>query len=242
MRTDYYVYILFRETGIPLYVGKGVDDRWNHDERAKRKSNGTHLHLTINSIHHKGCEVPKIKIAEGLTNHEAQKIEIAFIAAIGRETEGGPLINQTCGGDGCVDPSPEITLKRIMKIKGRKNPGTQKSMLLQWQPDHLVYNKRLAQLAIARAAAHSANTGKKRSEETRLLMRNAKLGKPLSDEHKTVLSKVRQGRRQYVMTDEIRAKMKEAKKGARWFTDGQQSRLIHRGTMPPNGWYPGRTF
>ncbi len=41
---------------------------------------------------------PKLK--ENLTNAEACLLEIAFIAAIGRKANGGPLVNLTDGGEG----------------------------------------------------------------------------------------------------------------------------------------------
>lgn len=94
MKSDFYVYIIFRPNGIPCYVGKGRGSRW---KRHERKSHNPHLAAIIGNA---GGELPKIKIRENLTNKQACEIEISFIAAIGREIHGGLLVNQTDGGEG----------------------------------------------------------------------------------------------------------------------------------------------
>ncbi len=87
----FYVYVLFRPNGTPCYVGKGKDDRWLRMRRRHNK----HLSGIIKAA---GGEIPSVKVRDGLSEHEAFDIEIALIAAIGREANGGPLVNLTDGG------------------------------------------------------------------------------------------------------------------------------------------------
>jgi hypothetical protein len=90
----FYVYMLFRPNGLPCYVGKGKGKRWlKHEWR----SHNPHLAAIIKKA---GGSLPKIRIREDLTEAEAHALEIVLIKVIGRETAGGPLVNQTDGGEG----------------------------------------------------------------------------------------------------------------------------------------------
>jgi NUMOD3 motif len=112
MNNDHYVYILFRDTGIPFYVGMGRKRRWlDHEERVR--PGRSYKDNIIAEMLRSRRDVPKIKVAENLTKDEAWEIEKSFFAAIGRRPYG-PLVNLTCGGDGVCDPSEETReLKRI---------------------------------------------------------------------------------------------------------------------------------
>jgi hypothetical protein len=251
MKTNRYVYVLFRETGEPLYIGKGVRNRWDHASRAARESNDTHLHRALIDIQQRGFEVPKVKVREGLTDVDSVAIEIALIAAIGREPNG-PLINQTRGGDGLVDAPQELYDRIGAKLKGRSNiklKGVKKS------PEHA--KKCRAAFDAARPAANAANRGKKRSAETRKKMSDRKRGKiwitnemtsiligpddPIPDGWRRGSPKgKRAGVIPYVMTNTIRDNMSAAKTGAKWYTNGVNSKLVHIGHEPPNDWRLGR--
>ena len=96
----YYVYVLFRPwNGSPFYIGKGKGDRWRDHERDGGRFN-RHLANVIRKAKRLGAEIPKVKIRAGLTEQEAFQTEVTFIAAIGRQSHGGPLVNLTDGGDG----------------------------------------------------------------------------------------------------------------------------------------------
>lgn len=86
----YYVYIYFRLDGRPCYIGKGKKKRW-------LKLHNKHL---ISIAKKAGSKLPAVIIRNELTEAEAFETEMAFIKAIGREVHGGPLINQTDGGEG----------------------------------------------------------------------------------------------------------------------------------------------
>jgi hypothetical protein len=100
IRSDFYVYALFREDGItPFYIGKGRGNRINvHDTEAPQ---GTYLKdQIIREMWRAGIDIiPRTKLIEGLTDGEAKSVERDLIALIGRRPVG-PLANHTAGGDG----------------------------------------------------------------------------------------------------------------------------------------------
>lgn len=111
-RSDFYVYVLFRENGIPFYIGKGTDNRWlRHEANARRGAKGR-VYNVIRHMQARDIEVPKIRLHSELTEAVAHEYEVAFIAAIGRGRRG-PLVNLTDGGEGTSGwkPSPVTIAK-----------------------------------------------------------------------------------------------------------------------------------
>ncbi len=100
MKSVFYVYILFRPDGSPLYVGKGKGRRWLEHGLPSRVGRSSYLQKVINKAREQGLELPRLKLAENLTEQKAFEYERAFIAAIGRVAHGGPLANLTDGGEG----------------------------------------------------------------------------------------------------------------------------------------------
>lgn len=89
-----YVYVVFRPDGAPCYVGQGRGNRWKtHLTRSHNR------HLASIAKNANGT-LPIVVIKENLSLDDAIETEIAFIAAIGREAHGGPLVNLTDGGEG----------------------------------------------------------------------------------------------------------------------------------------------
>lgn len=96
---EFYVYILYREDGItPMYVGKGKGGRWLDHERPCYTRRDTPLYAAIREMHSRGVRVPKMKIAECLSDASAGELEILTISKIGRMIDGGPLFNVDFGG------------------------------------------------------------------------------------------------------------------------------------------------
>lgn len=172
----FYVYILFRETGIPFYVGKGRGNRWFWHERSALTGGDSHKDRLIRTILNKRIDIPKVKVREGLTNAEAAKTEKALIAAIGREKDGGPLINQTEGGDGCVDPDDDLRYRMGNGMRGRKLSDETRAKMREAKKGYSMSPE-------DRARAAKTRTGQKRSEEAKEKMRAAKLGKKQKPEH-----------------------------------------------------------
>ncbi len=88
----FYVYVAFRPNGVPFYVGKG--------RRRRCFDFVTSRSLHFRRIAGDGERIPIVKIATELTEAQAFEAERALIAAIGRESNGGPLVNLTDGGEG----------------------------------------------------------------------------------------------------------------------------------------------
>lgn len=113
---DAYVYVIFRPDGHPCYVGKGKGNRWNNH---RTRSTNPHLARIVAKA---GGDLPKVKVRQGLTDEAAFAIERALIAAIGREANGGALVNMTDGGDGLLNPSEVTRAKMSASAVARCTP------------------------------------------------------------------------------------------------------------------------
>lgn len=120
-RNDFYVYALFRENGVPFYIGKGRRDRWAAHTIEARLGRRGHRFNIIRDLLARGIDMPRVKLHEGLTEAVAHEYEIILIKAIGRG-RGKLLVNQTDGGDGSSGcfPSPETRAKLSKAHRGKK--------------------------------------------------------------------------------------------------------------------------
>ncbi len=100
----FYVYILARPNGKPFYVGKGCRNRILRHESDARKGCDCHKCRVIRKIWHDGGEVQRYTVFTTSSEEEAHAYEREMIALHGREN----LCNQTDGGEGGSNPSPEI--------------------------------------------------------------------------------------------------------------------------------------
>ena len=107
-RSDFYVYALFLEDGeTPFYIGKGCGNRIDVHDLDARKRPRYRKDNIIRDMWARGVAyVPRMKLAEGLTNDMANRIEMDLIRLVGR-MPNGPLANHTDGGDGTINMSPE---------------------------------------------------------------------------------------------------------------------------------------
>lgn len=192
----FYVYVMFRPwNGIPCYVGKGSG------RRATKPSRKLNPHLE-NIIKKAGGSLPTVIIRSELNEKEAFDIEKAFIKAIGRKKNGGPLSNLTDGGDGTAGwvPTAEFRAKVSLRTKGN------------------TYNLGRKQSKEEIEKRRKSNTGKRRSEKTKLLMSIAQmgnkkaLGRKVSPETRALISKANSGRK---FTSAHRKKLSEKAKGNR---------------------------
>ena len=188
---DSYVYIYFRPDGSPCYVGKGRGNRWNNHYTQRQNK---HLSAIIDLA---GGELPRVKIKEGITDAEACDIERAFIAAIGREANGGPLINLTDGGDGVrgMRHNPESRAKiaaahtgAVFSKERRDRIGAANKGRKHSDEARLRMSAGKKNISIeTRKKMAAAKLGTSASEQTRRKMSTAQSGRPKGDVHKAAL-------------------------------------------------------
>jgi len=120
----FYVYILSRPDGTPFYVGKGQAERIIEHEREARLGRRGHKISIIRKIWNGGGEVLYRIDGHFSEEQDAFAAEKRIIAAIGRIKNGGPLVNQTDGGDGVSGFSqvitPEMRAKISASLTGKK--------------------------------------------------------------------------------------------------------------------------
>lgn len=103
--TSYYVYALKdprTNPVLPFYIGKGTGNRaWEHVLNVDESAKGHR----IRAIEEAGMNVVVTKMAEGLTEEQALKLEAELISSFGTEATGGFLTN-------VVTPSGKVTRLR----------------------------------------------------------------------------------------------------------------------------------
>jgi hypothetical protein len=194
MRMDskqYHVYIYFRLDGSPCYVGKGTGNRWLHHDGRKGSSN-RHLARIIAKA---GGTLPKVKVRDGLTNEQATQIEIAFIKAIGREVNGGPLVNMSDGGEGMagVAMAADVKLKIALAHKGKPKSAEHRANLSASRR-RMFAEAKAAGIPITlspehRAAIGAGNKGKKLPPHRLVLLSLTHKGKKLAPDHAAKFSR-----------------------------------------------------
>ena len=103
--TSYYVYALKdprTNPVLPFYIGKGTGNRaWEHVLNVDESAKG----YRIRAIKDEGMNVVVTKMAEGLTEEQALKLEAELISSFGTEATGGFLTN-------VVTPTGKVTRLR----------------------------------------------------------------------------------------------------------------------------------
>lgn len=97
---NFWAYVYFDpKTNIPIYVGKGVNERpFDHLQKCCK----TRLGYTLRKRTREGFN-PKPILIQAATHDDAVEMEMLLIAMIGREDLGnGTLFNLTDGGEGCI--------------------------------------------------------------------------------------------------------------------------------------------
>lgn len=152
----FYVYIIFRENGMPCYVGKGQKERYAQHEKASCNIRLKRLYAKTTT------ELPIVIVRDGMNESAAFALEMLLIKTIGRaDLKTGPLFNLTDGGDG---PSGRVLSKKTRQQIAAKHVGKKISVE-------------------TRAAMSKAGKGKKHSISHGKAIGDALRGKPKSKKH-----------------------------------------------------------
>jgi NUMOD3 motif len=192
-RRDFYVYMLFRhDTGEPFYVGKGCGRRWvrHHHVLGSNAHKDRIIRKSLTAGHYPPC----VKLADGLTETEAFSIEVAFIAAVGRNKVGGPLANATDGGEGTsgavASAETKAKLSAAQKKIGNRPPRMVGNKFAAgkpaWNAGMKMSQEHRDKLSAAHKGKPSSRKGVKASEETRARIRASK--QHVSDETRAKIS------------------------------------------------------
>ena len=224
MRRDhgriFYVYFLFRETGHIIWVGKGKHTRidWCLGPFKKNSRINNVLKKTLQSL----GDIPRLIIADGLTEKEAFDLEIHYICTIGRYPNG-PLLNLTNGGEGTSGYIMGPDSRRLVSEAQKALPieRRRKSIDASHTPEaiaktsatltgHPVSDKTREKIRISLKNKPSIRKGVLISAETRRAIDAAPKSVGMSPENKAKLIAVNTGKKRSV---ECRAKISLAQKG-----------------------------
>ena len=195
---NFYVYIWFRPDGIPCYVGKGQGNRW-----LRTRPHNRHLKNIIVKAKREGKDIPKIKVRVGLTEAEAFDTEVAFIAAIGRCKNGGPLVNFTDGGEGVSNPPASVRAKIRKATKQRMSDPNNRNNIGIKNRVHMSDPEKRAKFIVA------VKEGMARPE-VRLLLSKKATGRILTPEH---CNKISIKAIERMADPNVRAEMSERSRG-----------------------------
>lgn len=192
----FYVYVIFRPTGEPCYVGKGSGGRWQQHIK------GSHNRHLKRLYEKSGFDLPVVIIRDHMSEFEAFEMEIALISVIGREQHGGSLFNLTDGGEGVrghIRTREQTEAFRKSIIEKWADPDYKIRMIEQRKEKYLdpELRKRFAIMARTFWADDEA-------KERLLIKRNATLASPEARAAKSLKSKEVNSRPGY------RAKQREA--------------------------------
>jgi len=229
MDNSTYVYVIFRPTGEPCYIGKGHGGRWR---KHVKRSHNPHLKAIYAKANY---DLPAIIIRENLSDDKAIETEVALIKAIGREEFGGPLVNLTDGGDGTVGAKMSDEWKAHRAEKAREmwvRPGYKDELMARLVGNS--YSKKPHKLSAEWRAeltekmlGNTYTLGLKHTEEAKNKMSVARKGVPKTCEHKAKIGAAHMGMKRSPETCEniskslrgrtipevVRSKMSEALKG-----------------------------
>jgi len=175
MRNDYYTYAYLREDGRPYYIGKGCG-------RRAYEKNGRRIKIPRRDL--------ILILKRNLTEEEAFRHEVYMISVLGREINGGILLNFTDGGEGASGNKHTLETRQKMS-----NTRKGKKQSKEWVENRI-----------------KAVTGRKRkphTKEHKQKISQSMKGKSPSPEHRANLSKSQKGR---VISPEHRQKLSEALK------------------------------
>lgn len=161
-----------------FYVGRGPAKRANSLKPRERSRRHAYVVAKLERL---GFCVEVRIFAGGLTVDEANALEVVRIAHY--RALGHPLVNQTDGGEGLVNPSPEVREKMAARQRGKQISAEIREKMSAAKrgrkrtPEHqaklnaaMIGRKMPPQTAEHRAKLSAAKIGRPKSEETRRRM------------------------------------------------------------------------
>lgn len=193
----FYVYEHWRpDKGVCFYVGKGSGKRaWSMKNNRNR-----HHKAIVSKLTSLGLAIDVRIIIDNLSAQTALDLEIDRIAMYGREN----LVNMTRGGEGLIDPSPEVRAKMSRNIKKA------------WTPEkRLDYGQMRRAMKISpseetRLKLSVAGKGRKHTPETIIKMQKAAKIRGISPITRAAQKAAVTGKKRAPFTDDTRANMSAA--------------------------------
>jgi len=155
-----------------------------------------------------------------LSKEQACEIEIAFIAAIGREIHGGPLVNMTDGGDGGTPGaimSSEWRANRSLKAKEKWTDPEYRAKNLRvdrYRSGNKLPRTEQFKAAVAEKMKGNTHTlGFRHSDSSRAKMSADRKGVPKTPAHRAAISAALSGRTHAPMSEVTKLKLSRLGKG-----------------------------
>lgn len=190
-----YVYIWFTPDWTPFYVGIGkTSSRWN-PERIKKKDRNS---LCFATVQKHGVQNIRVHRFFKLSWDDACQMERSLIAHFKRVSDGGTLTNFTDGGEGVINPRPEIIKAKRERLLDPSNPMRMYHKILNSDPE--IKKRRVEGIRAAQTQRRE-----KMSDPTALAQRKARL-------KATMQSPEYLAKRAEWDTPEYRAKLSAARK------------------------------
>jgi hypothetical protein len=268
MERKHYVYALFRpDTCEIFYIGMGKGLRFADHVRKRKRGRSYKDNVICKLIDDLGYpDIPVVIVRDGMTRKNACDLEMALILSIGRHPHG-PLLNKTAGGDGGLDPCPEVRAKIAAAFKGKTLSVAHKAKMsaaLKGKINSAETRTKISAALKGRtlsgetrakigAAQKGRTLGRTHSDESRAKIGAALKGRTLSGETRAKMSAAHKGRtfseehrakigaahKGKVYLAETRAKIGATNKGRIYINNGSKTRVIS-GPEIPDGWVRGR--
>jgi hypothetical protein len=193
--TSAYVYIWFSPDWVPFYVGIGkTPSRWNPSRIKARDRNS----LCFRLVNKYGAENVRVQRFLKMDWASACQMEQSLIAHFKRINDGGTLANFTDGGEGVLNPRPEVIEAKRIRLMDPNHPMREYHKILNTDPE--IKKRRIEGIRSAQSKRRE-----KMSDPEALALRKQRL-------KETMNSDAFKEKRAQWDTPEYRKKLSEARK------------------------------
>jgi hypothetical protein len=256
LKTDYYVYVLFDENGIPRYIGKGKKNRLETTIKLTRRNHmkNAFLKRTLEVL----GDIPRVILRNNLTEVQALETEMTLIAAIGRRKDNtGPLTNISAGGDGMTSeearqlaasftPMERWLVNKAISNGHRTHHSAEERSARAYRRQHDLGPKGRKAAAAKSASTRIANSSPEERSNAALKaslavtkvrwINNSIINKRIGLDDLIPEGWII-GR---IMNPYIVDSIKVSTKGTRWINNGSKTKRLKNGAELPSGWVLGR--